>query len=93
MAETLRTDLKEELGFLHTFDEAMRRTMETVDMPDRKASLLVRMILQNNGTLSRTKRQKFPELNDEGITAIEAAVRSGAAAVWKVDSGTPGEGS
>ncbi|MCA1635131.1 MAG: Fic family protein [Acidobacteria bacterium] len=74
--ETVRRDLKQELGFLSAFDEAMRRTAEIVDMPDRRASLLVRMILQNGGTLSKTKRPKFPELTDDEIGAIEAAVRS-----------------
>ena len=77
--ETIKRDLKEELGFLSVFDEAMRRAAEVVDMPDRRASLLVRMILQNGGTLSKTKRPKFPELSDDEIGTIEAAVRSCAA--------------
>jgi hypothetical protein len=74
--ETIRRDLKEEIGFLSVFDEAMRKAAEVVDMPNRRASLLVRMILQNGGTLSKTKRPKFPELTDSEIDAIEAAVRS-----------------
>src|SRR5215213_8553206 len=45
-----------------------------VDMPDRRASLLVRLILQNNGRLSQTKRATFSELKDEEISAIEEAV-------------------
>jgi hypothetical protein len=48
--------------------------MEIVDMPDRRASMLVRLILQNNGRLSHTKRSTFPELKDEEISAIEEAV-------------------
>lgn len=47
-----------------------------VDMPDRRASLLVRLILQNNGRLSQTKRATFSELRDEEISAIEEAVAS-----------------
>lgn len=74
VAETIRTDLKEEIGFLRVFDGAIRATMEIVDMPDRRASLLVRLILQNNGRLSQTKRSTFPELKDEEISAIEEAV-------------------
>jgi Fic family protein len=74
VAETIRTDLKEEIGFLRVFDGAIRATMEIVDMPDRRASLLVRLILQNNGRLSQTKRATFPELTDEEISAIEGAV-------------------
>jgi len=74
VAETIRTDLKDEIGFLRVFDGAVRATMEIVDMPDRRASLLVRLILQNNGRLSQTKRGSFPELKDEEISAIEEAV-------------------
>jgi len=73
--ETLRRDLKDEIGFLAVFDAALRRTLEIVDMPDRRASLLVRLILQNKGTLSGAKRGQFPELLDEEIAAIEGAVR------------------
>jgi len=50
------------------FDAAIRATMDIVDMPDRRASLLVRPILQNNGRLLQTK--------DEEISAIEEAVAS-----------------
>ena len=59
---------------VRVFDGAIRATMEIVDMPDRRASLLVRLILQNNGRLSQTKRATFPELKDEEISAIEEAV-------------------
>jgi hypothetical protein len=76
VAETIRRDLKEELGFLSAFDGAMRRTLEIVDMPNRRASLLVRTILQNGGSLSKTKRPKFSELTDDEISAIEVAVRA-----------------
>jgi hypothetical protein len=62
VAETIRTDLREEIGFLKVFDAAIRVTMDIVDMPDRRASLLVRLILQNNGRLSQTNAQCFPNL-------------------------------
>jgi hypothetical protein len=68
VAETIRTDLREEIGFLKVFDAAIRATMDIVDMPDRRASLLVR--------LSQTKRATFSELKDEEISAIEEAVAS-----------------
>ncbi len=76
VAETIRKDLRDEIGFLKVFDAAIRATMEIVDMPDRRASLLVRLILQNNGRLSQAKRAVFSELNDEEVSAIEAAVAS-----------------
>ena len=76
VAETIRTDLKQEIGFLKIFDAAIRATMEVVDMPDRRASLLERLILQNKGRLSQGKRATFSELSDQEISAIEAAVTS-----------------
>ena len=73
--ETINRDLSEELGFLQIFDSAMQAVREIVDMPDRKASLLVRFILQNRGTLSKNKRKDFIELSDEEILAIEKSIR------------------
>lgn len=72
--ETIQKDLNEELGFLTMFDKAMKATKEIVDMPNQKASLLVRMVLQNKGKLSKTKREKFAELSEEEIQQIEAAI-------------------
>lgn len=60
VAETIRADLKEELGFISVFDEALRRTLAVVDMPDRRASLLIRMILQNNGTALQGQAPEIP---------------------------------
>ena len=39
-------------------------------------SLLVRLVLQNKGTLARNKRELFTELRDDEVAAIESAVRS-----------------
>jgi hypothetical protein len=76
VAETIRRDLREELGFLAVFDQALAEVMNIVDMPDRRASLLIRFILQNRGTLSKNKREKeFPELTNEEILSIESAIR------------------
>jgi hypothetical protein len=39
VADTVRRDLKEELGFVAVFDRAFTAVREIVDMPDRRASL------------------------------------------------------
>ncbi len=75
VAETVRRDLKEELGFIATFDRAFEAARAIVDMPDRRASLLVRLCMQNGGRLSATKRGQFKELDDSEIAAMEAAVQ------------------
>ena len=46
-------------------------------MPDRRASLFVRLCMQS-GRLSAAKRQRFAELDDAEVAAMEAAVRDAA---------------
>jgi hypothetical protein len=43
-------------------------------MPNRRASLLIRLILQNKGKLSKSKRTAFPEISDQELDQIERAV-------------------
>jgi Fic family protein len=76
VAETIRKDLREEIEFLEVFDKAMIAVQKIVDMPNARASLLVRLILQNHGTLSGKKRRQFAELSDEEIIRIEEAIRT-----------------
>jgi hypothetical protein len=73
--ETIRRDLRDEIAFLTVFDKAVRGVMEIVDMPNRRASLLARLILQNRGKLSSAKRPMFSEITEEEIERIEEAVR------------------
>lgn len=72
--ETIRKDLREEIGFLAVFEGAVRRVLDIVDMPDRRASLLVRLILQNKGRLSKSKTTAFAEISDDELHEIEKAV-------------------
>jgi hypothetical protein len=76
VADTVRLDLREELGFVAVFDHALAEVRDLVDMPDRRASLFVRLCMQNGGRLSAAKRELFAELTDHEITALEAAVQT-----------------
>ena len=72
---TVEHDLPQEIDYLRRHDEAMRRIMETVEMPDRLAESLVMFIRQNGGTLSIKRRQgEFAKLTDEEVTRLEAIV-------------------
>ena len=75
VAESVRRDLKEELGFVAVFDRALTGVREIVDMPDRRATLLVRLCMQNGGRLAARKRGRFAELADDELAAMETAVR------------------
>jgi len=72
--ETIHRDLRDEIVFLELFDTALRAVLNIVDMPNRRASLLVRFILQNKGRLSKGKRASFSEISDQEIVRIEEAV-------------------
>ena len=53
VARTVEHDLPEEIDFLRRRDEAQRRIMETVEMPDRLAQDLIMSIRQNDGRLPK----------------------------------------
>ena len=53
----------------------MKAVMEIIDLSDQGTSLLMRLILQNRGGLSKNKGTgEFPELADDEIVSIEAAI-------------------
>lgn len=75
LAETIATDLKEEVEFVEKFDRAYTAVTNQIDMPNRRASLFVRLSMQNAGKLSKKKREQFPELTDDEITMLEEAIQ------------------
>ena len=73
VARTVEHDLPAEIDHLRRHDEAQRRIMETVEMPDRLAQDLIMFIRQNNGTLPKRRReQEFAALSDAETERIEA---------------------
>ncbi|MBR1836965.1 MAG: Fic family protein [Kiritimatiellae bacterium] len=75
VGETIRTEWKTELDFLRNYDRARERMRDVVDLPDRKADLFFRLVVQNGGRLSSRKRDFFAELSDGEVAALEAACR------------------
>lgn len=76
VARTIEHDLPEEIDYLRRHDEAIRRIMETVEMPDRIAENLMMFIRQNGGTLPKKRREKeFAALTDQEVSRIEAIYR------------------
>jgi hypothetical protein len=73
VARTVEEDLPREIEYLRRHDEARRRIMEIVDMPDHLAQDLIMFIDQNGGLLSKRRREKeFAALTDGEVRAIEA---------------------
>lgn len=72
---TVESDLPREVDYLRRHDDAIRRIMDTVEMPDRVAEDLVMFIRQNNGTLSKKRREdEFGRLRDDEVALIERIV-------------------
>ncbi|HEY4089271.1 MAG TPA: Fic family protein [Bryobacteraceae bacterium] len=71
----VEVDLPREIQYLGRHDEAMRRIMETVEMPDRLAANLIQFIRQNDGVLGRKPREaEFRQLTDGEVQQIETIV-------------------
>lgn len=76
VAQTVEHDLPVEIDYLRRHDEAMRRIMDTVEMPDRLAENLLMFIRKNNGKLGKKRREnEYVALTDEEVLALEAVVR------------------
>ncbi len=72
VARTVEHDLPNEVDYLRRHDEAQRRIMETVEMPDRLVQDLIMFIRQNDGKLPKRRRAKeFAALTDEEVAQIE----------------------
>jgi hypothetical protein len=76
VSRTVEHDLPREIDDLRRHDEAIQRIMDAVEMPDRVAEDLVMFVRQNEGTLSKNRReQEFKELTDDEVTRLERIVR------------------
>ena len=71
--ETIETEWKAELDFLRDYDRIRERMRDIVDMPESRANLFLRLVLQNGGRLSARKRGLFLELSDDEVAALERA--------------------
>src|ERR1039457_2907641 len=75
VSRTVEHDLPCEIDYLRRHDEATRRIMDAVEMPDRVAGNLVMFIRQNKGVLSRKRREgEFQKLRDDEVALLEAIV-------------------
>jgi hypothetical protein len=72
---TVEQDLPREIDYLRRHDEALRRIMNTVEMPDRLAENLLMFIRQNKGKLAKRRRTgEFEKLTDAEVASLEAVV-------------------
>lgn len=75
LERTVEHDLEEEITFLLGFDTACARLTGLVDWPAHSLDLFIRLVQQNRGTLSKTKREShFSWMTDDEARRFEAVV-------------------
>lgn len=80
--KTIDEELIDELDFLVNYDKTKTMIQDIIDMPDRLIDLFIRLCIQNNGQLSKSKREShFPFLSEGELSAMEQAVKEGYAQV------------
>jgi hypothetical protein len=73
---TVDHDLPQEIDYLQRHDDALRRIMDAVEIPDRLAESFIQYVRQNNGRLGKKRREnEFAKLTDEEVRALETVVR------------------
>lgn len=70
--ETINRIIPEEIEYLEKYDRLTNAINSFLNLPDTRVDLLIKYLNQNNGKLSKRKRQKdFEELTEEEISTIE----------------------
>lgn len=76
LERTITHDLEEEISFLLGFDKAHSALKAELDWPPHSLDLFIRLVHQNNGALSKTKRQShFGWMTDAEVVLSEGAVK------------------
>ncbi|MBI3044899.1 MAG: Fic family protein [Betaproteobacteria bacterium] len=75
LERTVEHDLEEEIAFLLGFDSARSTLGGMLDWPAHSLDLFIRLVHQNRGALSRTKRDShFAWMTDDEVKRCEAVV-------------------
>ena len=75
LERTVEEDLPAEIAFLLGFDRARRELNDLADWPSHSLENFIRIVHQNGGRMSRTKRRsQFGWMRDEEVTRFEQIV-------------------
>jgi hypothetical protein len=73
---TIEEDFPREVAYLQRHDQAMRRIMEHVEMPDTLVENFILFVRQNDGILPKKRRKDlFSQLTDEELAFMENVVQ------------------
>ncbi|MES2741350.1 MAG: Fic family protein [Pseudomonadota bacterium] len=74
--QTISTELMTEISFIRGYDRAKVAICDVVDMPNARLDLMIKLLHQNKGSLSKGKRSLFKEITDEELGHIEAVFQA-----------------
>ena len=75
--ETIEQIIPDEIDYLEKYDRMTQYINNHWSFPDTKVDLLIKFLNQNNGKLSKNKRQKeFDDFTDEEISTVEENFQS-----------------
>jgi Fic family protein len=75
--DTIEQIIPNELDYLEKYDRLTQYINTYLSLPDTKVDLLIKLLYQNNGKLSKNKKQKeFDDFTDEEILNIEENFQS-----------------
>jgi len=72
---TVEKDLPREIDYLKRRDEALRRIMDMVDVPNQMAEQFVLYAQRNGGILPKKRRKEFYKLTDDEVRNFESVVQ------------------
>lgn len=73
--DAINNHLEREIKHLIHYDRAKSAIQQIVDMPDNQINLIIKLLTQNNGTLSESKRNRFfSKITDDEMRRIKEAV-------------------
>lgn len=76
IGKAMDEQLKPELKFLTNYDKAKQLVEEILAMPDKEVDLMIISVAQNDGKLSKNKREKFfSKLTDDQVHRMELAIQ------------------
>lgn len=74
---TIDQTIPDELDYLRRYDATFSAINDLVTLPDQKVDLLIKMLQQNQGKLSKAKREKFfNELTEKEVKKVEELFRA-----------------
>lgn len=87
--QTISTELVSEILFIRGYDQAKIAIRGVVDMPNARLDLMIKLLHQNLGTLSNTRRTLFREISDEELARIEAVYQQAFSVPVDLDTSSP----